>query len=530
MLNAQGELLQILYQSSFTEVISQIKWSADEQSVLAAVFRENRGWNIEEFSIASRKWRAITSDRHIDMYPSYSDGGNSILFSSDRNGRYQIYRYTHGSDRLELISRVKYGALYPLQKNRNSPLYYMGYHAGGYDLYRLDQVTVLNELGDQLIDNSEAQTATTDLSVPATAIALAQPKDYSAWKSVYPRWWFPMFSATEDSTEVGIITSGQDVLALHRYSLILQYDIDNNWPTGNISYAYANRLALGYQRSYDYYRNSGNQLLLSRKDDEAYMLLNWQLAKLESNTWFKLGILNSRSDDVFVASNLQPTGPRYDRLVGAAALYRNSKHYSRSISEADGRSLRLIVESSDLLESDYSGEIYTLDWREYLSLGSQHVLAVRLLQGWGTDEPEPFRLGGEDNDYNILDFITPQSDAVFGKREYALRGYAEGLPELSGRRMQLAGMEWRFPGQLLETGLMSPPIGIVQWSGSVFAETAAAYDGRSADTYYSGAGIELQADINLFYGMTSRMRLGYARGLDEDIGDERMYFMLGASF
>lgn len=530
ILNADGELMQILYQSKLTEVISQIKWSADEQAVLAAVFRENSGWNIEEFSIASRQWRSITNDRHIDMYPSYSDAGNSILFSSDRSGRYQIYRYTRGSDKLELLSRVKYGALYPLQLNRNSPLYYMGYHAGGYDLYRLNQLTVLDEVSDARIDSTTLQTDLPDLSVVMPEVALAQPEDYSAWKSVYPRWWFPMLSVTEDSTEVGLISSGQDVLAVHRYSLVLQYDTDNKWPTGNVSYAYANRLALGYQRSYEYYRNTDNELALSRKEDEAYMLFNWQLAKMESNTWLKLGVLSSRSDDVFVSSNLQPTGPRYDRLVGAAALYNNSKHYQRSISAADGRRLRLIAESSDFLESDYTGEVYTLDWREYISLGSQHVLAVRLLQGWGTDDPEPFRLGGENNNYNVLDFITPQSEAVFGKREYALRGYAKGLAELSGRRVQLAGMEWRFPGQLLETGIMSPPLGLVQWSGSVFAETAAAYDGRSADTYYSGAGIELHADINLFYGLTSRMRLGYARGLDEDIGDERMYFMLGASF
>ena len=535
ILNAQGELQQILYQSRLSEVISQIKWSVDEQTVLAAVFRENRGWNIEEFSIASRQWHAITNDRHIDMYPSYSDGGNSILFSSERSGRYQIYRYTRGSDKLELLSRVKYGAFYPLQLHADSPLYYMGYHAGGYDLYRINQVTVLDELSAQPLSNPLPQSASSEQSssevtLSETEIALAQPRDYSAWQSVYPRWWFPMLSMTEDSTEVGLISSGQDALALQRYSLILQYDIDNNWATGNVNYVYANRLALGYRRSYDYYRNASNQLALSRKDDDAYMLLNWHLPKLESNTWLKLGVLNSRSDDVFVASNQQPVGARYDRLVGAAALYSNSKHYLRSISEADGRSLRLIAESSDLLESDYSGEIYTLDWREYISLGSQHVLAVRLLQGWGTDQPELFRLGGEDNDYNILDFITPQSDAVFGKREYALRGYAEGLPELSGRRMQLAGLEWRFPGQLLERGIMSPPLGIIQWSGSVFAETAAAYDGGSPDTYYSGAGVELQADINLFYGITSRMRLGYARGLDETLGDERVYFMLGASF
>ncbi len=535
MLNANGELMHTLYQSRLSEIISQIKWSADEQSVLAAVFRENIGWNIEEFSIDSRQWHSITNDRHIDMYPSYSDGGNSILFSSDRSGRYQIYRYTRGSDKLKLLSRVQYGAFYPLQLKRNSPLYYMGYHAGGYDLYRLNQVTVLDELSDQLMDKTLVQTSTADLarpdlSVSITDVALAEAEDYSAWKSAYPRWWFPMLSMTEDSTEIGLISSGQDALALHRYSLILQYDTDNNWATGNLSYAYTNRLAFGYRRSYDHYRNTSNQRRLSRKVDDAYMRLNWRMAKLESNTWLKLGVLNSRSDDVFVASNVQPIGARYDRLVGAAALYSNSKHYLRSISEADGRRLRLIAESSELLESDYSGEIYTLDWREYISLGSQHVLALRLLQGWGTDDPEPFRLGGEDNDYNILDYITPQGDAVFGKREYSLRGYAEGLSELTGRRIQLASMEWRFPGQLLETGWMSPPLGIIQWSGSVFAETAAAYDRRSADKYYSGAGVELQADINLFYGITSRMRLGYARGLDEDIGDERIYFMLGASF
>lgn len=535
ILDADGELLQTLYQSGLNEIVSQLRWSADEQRVLAAVFRESRGWNIEEFSIADGQWRAITRDRYIDMYPSYSDDGNSILFSSDRNGRYQVYRYTRSSKKLEQLSRVKYGAFYPLQLNRNSPLYYMGYHAGGYDLYRLDQVEVLHDLSDQLMQNRSMQVASTqpvkvDLSTAEENITLATAEDYSAWKSSYPRWWLPMLSMTEDSTEVGLISSGQDALALHRYSLVLQYDIDNNWATGNVSYAYANRLALGYRRSYDFYRNTSNELALSRKDDDAYMLFNWQFAKLESNTRLKLGVLSSRSDDVFVSSNQQPVGPRYDRLVGAAALYSNSKHYLRSISEADGRNLRLIAESSDLLESDYSGEIYTLDWREYISLGSQHVLALRLLQGWGTDQPEPFRLGGEDNDYNILDFITPQSEAVLGKREYALRGYAEGLPELSGRRMQLAGMEWRFPGQLLERGIMSPPLGIIQWSGSVFAETAAAYDGRSAESYYTGAGIELQADINLFYGMTSRMRLGFARGLDEDIGDERMYFMLGASF
>ena len=96
--------------------------------------------------------------------------------------------------------------------------------------------------------------------------------------------------------------------------------------------------------------------------------------------------------------------------------------------------------------------------------------------------------------------------------------------------MQLATLEWRFPGALVERGLMSPPVGLIQWSGSLFAETGAAYEDNSPDDYFSSVGIELQADINLFYGLTTRMRLGYASGLDEVIGEDRIYFNLGASF
>jgi hypothetical protein len=121
------------------------------------------------------------------------------------------------------------------------------------------------------------------------------------------------------------------------------------------------------------------------------------------------------------------------------------------------------------------------------------------------------------------------NEAVFNRRDYALRGYKEGLAQLRGRRLQMLTAEWRFPLQRLETGFMAPPVGLMQWFGTVFAETGSAYQ-DSAETYYSSAGFELTADVNLFYNLTLRTRVGYAHGFDKDIGDDRVYLKIGSSF
>ena len=69
----------------------------------------------------------------------------------------------------------------------------------------------------------------------------------------------------------------------------------------------------------------------------------------------------------------------------------------------------------------------------------------------------------------------------------------------------------------------------MQWFGTLFAETGSAYY-DSPGSYYSSAGIELTADINLFYNLGLRTRAGYAHGFDEDIGDNRLYIKVGSSF
>jgi len=522
VLNRQGEVLETLWVGNNTDIVTQLKWSPDGEKILAAVFRASMGWNIEEFYLQTKVWRAITRDRYIDMYPSYSDNGGSILFSSERSGRYQIYRYVKENESPEQITRVNSGAFNPLQQAQGSPLYYVGYNHNGRDIYQLENASVIQSVPIEVQNQNPVERTKT--------VSVSEAEDYSALSSMRPRWWFPLVSVTSDRSEYGISTAGGDALGVNNYSLDFAYDTKNNWLIGNVSYAWANSFSIGYRRSTEILRDISGDFAVARNVDDIFISTALNYPGIESSVSYQFGLLVSESDDGIRATGIPPQPGTSDNLLGAALLYNSTKTYIRSISQSDGRGVRLLGETAEALESDFTGEVYTLDWREYIGLGSQNVLALRLVQGWGTDNPKPFRLGGEDNDFNAFSFISPVSEPLFGERRYALRGYGEGLPQLRGRRMQLASLEWRFPGTLIERGWMSPPLGIIQWSGAVFAETGAAYNGNRPDEYFSSVGFELQGDINLFYGLTTRMVLGFASGLDENIGEERVYFNLGASF
>jgi len=524
MLNKQGGKIKDLWQGNSTDIITQLKSSPAGEKLVASIFRAGKGWNIEEFDLLSLQWQALTNDKFINMYPTYSDKGSSILFSSDRSGRYQIYRYNKKTQQFNQLTRVLSGAFNSVQFDSQSALFYSGYHANGRDIYRLDKV---KSLTPSIPFNKVAVDKKIKL---APKVAISKPRDYSVLSSLYPRWWMPFWSLSNDRNEYGFSTSANDALGVHNYVLTMAYDTSNEWLAGNINYSYANRMSLGYQRSTDILRYSNGDFAVARNVDDIYFSLGLTDPGVESRIRYQFGMAASRSSDGRRAVGVFEQPVTQDNLVGVGLLFNDTQNYIRSISQSEGRNVRLLAETSEIFESSFSGEVYTLDWREFLSLGHQHVIALRAVQAWGTEQPKLFRLGGENNEFGLLDFINPVSEPLFDKREYALRGYAEGLPQLAGRRMQLLSLEWRFPSSLIERGFMSPPVGIIQWSGSVFAETGAAYNNASPEQYYSSVGAELQADINLFYGITSRMRLGLASGLDGVIGEERIYFILGTSF
>lgn len=516
LLNADGDFKENLWQGKQDEVIGQIDWSPDGSQLVAAVWRTGH-WNLESFDLQTNKWQALTRDHWIQVQPRFTEDGESIVYSADYNGVYNIHRMDNSTGEISLLTHVEGGAFAP--SIVKDTLYYSGYGAKGYDLYRIEQVQPVTSLDPQtpvIRDEVVVQNA--------TDISELTAKDYSPWASLRPRWWLPSAAAASgDGIWFGAVTGGNDALRIHSYLLSAAYEIETRTFSATAGYVYNNRLSLELSRSadIDLDEDNDNEIQSVRLSDEFQLTYAYPFLH---HDWRVL--LNATLDEEYteeVGVGITPLGDFKDGLAGIGFVFDSRQIFNFSISPADGRYVKLTAESSDTLDSDFSGDIFTLDWNEFIQITGEHVLALRMVAGWGTERPNPFRLGGATSTSSI--------EKTFNVRKYNLRGYDENLPELSGRRMYLATSEWRFPLARIERGWMSPPLGLSQLSGSLFYEAGASWnEGGSADRYYPGAGLEVTAELNLFYHLQLKTRLGYAHGFDDELGDDVVYFSLASSF
>lgn len=341
------------------------------------------------------------------------------------------------------------------------------------------------------------------------------------------------------------MTSGWDPLMRHIYYLDAAYDFRNQWFAGSVDYI--------YDRFYPTFKLHASRYSSEQLDN------NDDVIRVTASDTFRgeivLPFLQYRRDftahaaaykvrDVegWTAAGVAPLADRTDNVLGYAFVYDSTRRYPLSISRSRGLHVSATVETSDAIEgSDYSGEVYTVDGRAFVPLFGEHVLALRLAGGWGTATPRNFRLGGSLSAIAApLPLDTSLLNSPFDQREFALRGYDSGLPDLTGRRMVLGAAEWRFPVARIERGIMGgifpyppwwvPPLAIHQVYGSVFAETGDAWDtGRTPGDYSSSAGVEANAEVNLLYSLLFHVRLGYAHGFANN-GSDQVYVQLGSSF
>jgi len=540
LLSADGKLLDLLWEGKSNEYISHIDWSPDGKRIVASIKRENTSWDIEEFTISSRLWNKITSDNATETQPKYSHDGSEIYFSADYNGIYNIQKYSIRTRTIHSITQVFGGAFSPtFDENQN--LYYIGYTANGYDIFRVSDEELASvyittipsdiEKEDNLLEDSISETSEKDITVTQVQLedsVTYEKSEYSSLSHIAPTWWMPFFDLSHDSYTVGAFTSGSDALKIHSYDGYLAFDFKATAISGLINYSYDRWFPL-----FQTHLGSINQN--NYKTDIAQFEL---LAPLltRNHRWFAgSSFLFERNQDIIKnAADEDVKIKTKDPLVGFGIIYDSLRRNIISNSIDDGRQISLVAETSDLFGGDHIGKMLIGKWREFFLIRPQHVIAVRAVGGFALQQPRPFQLGGSIGDSD-LSSGSILSDASFGttlynKRRYALRGYPSDAPSLRGRRMLMYSVEWRFPLSYVERSFDTFPLGLQQFSGSVFVDSGGAWDvGTTPKNYHYGLGFEIHAHTEVFFAMPLRLRMGYAYGLDED-GGHYPYIKFGSSF
>ena len=211
LVDADGTIGDVLWPAEEGINIAEIDWSPDGKSLVAARHHRGRGWNIERFDLASRRWQALTDDRFVQLNPRFSRDGQSVLFSSEASGRFQIHEIDVYSGRQRRLTDASLGAFSFAPLDEGKDIAYIGYTSDGFDLFR-------SARQDYPVSPVPAATSTVSRFGPAEAVAYQQ-SDYSPWSSLLPRWWLPTLGYTEESFELGFVTGGNDALGDHVYLL-----------------------------------------------------------------------------------------------------------------------------------------------------------------------------------------------------------------------------------------------------------------------------------------------------------------------
>ncbi len=559
LLDENAKHIKTLWTGEQGEQISHPSYSPTGNYIVASVWRKDLGWNIEKFDVAESQWIAVTRDKFLQAQPSYLADGQSIIYISDDNGVYNVYKLNLETNERSKLTNVISGAFTPALTPNG--LYYLGYRPQGFDLFHMKDVA------EVVVDNEpqhEDVVAETDMSIQteagpfllatpietietettATTIAdkTTQPEtqleaeDYSPWSSMSPTWWLPTILVDDQQTELGFQTLNYDALFRHSYALSLSYDFENNWVNGAFDYIYDGfwpLLHFGISRSSDLFINSNDETDRIRSDAQAIAEIIIPFNTVDSTFATHIAALTTREKDRYLANGVSPLPDTREDIAAIGIRYTSAQRYPLSVSRNGGRALSLVYEDTDAIgESDRKGQVTVGEWREFYRIAGEHTVAFRLVEGHGRNTTKPFRLGGIQDFYADHGGFIFSPEPLFNKRDYSLRGYSEGRQELIGKNMRLVSFEYRFPLSRIEHGWMVPPFGFNQIHGTVFFDTGGVWgDDRSdPETYYDSVGFEFNTEMDLFYSVRFHLTLGLASGLDSVIGEDKAYLRVGHQF
>jgi hypothetical protein len=515
------------------------------------------------------------ASRSINSQPSWSPDGRSIYFSSERNGMPQIYVADISAVpvRLSRLTDAATGVFSPEvspdQRNLASVLFLAdGDHLG---VAPIPQPLSYAEIDSSRISPRPGCANCVSLVPGLPGIGesdTSKATPYSPWASLLPRYWLPVFeSSTTDGNSFGAVTSGDDIVGRHQYTLEVlrtnRFQENSAW----LFYRYA---GLGLPLIDLYASQSFSNGVITRgagpaagkvgnimeRDRIVSLQATFIRPRYRSYALASIGaeleglLYSTRPDTLLrrLSSFYTTSAGNYPALVGSAG-WSNAQRTELSISPEDGISAS--VSARQRWQRGVSGSstrsvVGVTSLYKALDLPgfAHHVLALRTAGGV-TDERSPNRFSAGGISGTSLEvfpgFALGQQRRIFG-----VRGYPAGAE--GGIRAYSAAVEYRAPLVAPSRGFRFVPVFIDKTSVTLFGETGRAFCPASAaaagtgvcsasdvgSPVMSSVGAELNIDTGIQLDVPAKVRLGVAFPLAnrDQLAARRAQFYgtFGASF
>jgi hypothetical protein len=518
---------RLLAPSAYFEQVFTPRFSPDGQKVAYGVWTNGGYRDLRIVDLETRRVVELWHDRAVDQQPTWSPDGKTLYFASDRTGFPNVFAYDLASGTVLQVTNVLTGAYMPDVSPDGRSLVYVGYTKDGFDLFEIE------------LDRSRflpVAKSTRERPLPRGRPSFRRypVEAYNPLPSLRPRSWTIDYGPGTFGNAIAVSTFGTDAIGRHSIAASVVMETEDFQLRGALDYYYA-RLPFGFRSTV--FRSA------APRDD--YRIGEESIEVVEWQTGVTTGIFygipgDGEAQDVSlsytlahidhqapVGDELDPYAPKLDEpdsgLIGDIRLsyaFSNASGTSNAISLERG--MRLVV-AGDFADpawgSEYTLTAFSGEFAGYVPMPwlRHHVLALGLSGGiaMGT-------YVARNGFYYTGGFVdTGQFDAfTTGIRQggFVLRGYDSG--QFSGTTFNLANLEYRFPLSYVDRGLSTLPLFMRSLTGVFFVDYGGAYNemnlSKPLDVYHLGVGAELWFNLMIAYGGFVDLRLGFAKGFDDE--------------